>query len=126
MANGDKKGGLIVARDYYFTGNTTETIHTFTMTPNSICRVVVEFVGQRLNNASGISFTSITTINATTTTASVRTGPTDVNIQGSDVTSAITTSGLDVNVRAVVASGAPWRIAAWIYIYELEQQYLAI
>ena len=126
MVTRDKRGGLIAARDSFFVAASTKTIHTFTMTPNSICKLVVEFVGQRLNNAAGTSFTSITTINSTGSTATVRNGPTDVNSYGAGVTSSISTSGLDINVRAVVASGQPWRIAAWIYLYELEQQYAAI
>jgi len=127
MANGDRKGGLVsVTTTRIATNSTTKTLYTHDMGQNSVARIEVVFVAQRLNNSGTMTFRSLTTINSNTSTATVRSGPTDVDDQGSGLVSAISPSGLSVDIQVTANSGAPWRIAAWVYIYELEQQYLAI
>jgi len=126
MANGDKKGGLVTVRDTVISSDSTKEVATITLSTRSAVRLEVVFVCQRTNSNAMTTFTSVSSINTTDTTATIQSGPTDVNVQGADVTSSVTASGLDVTISAVVGAGSPWRVATWVYLYEVGQAYIVI
>lgn len=125
MVNGDKKGGLVAARDIYIPTDITRTIYTYTIGQNKVARLEIVFVGRQTAGSDAMTFKSIATVISTNSSISIAEGPTDINDQGTGLGSELSTDGLNINIRITSnpeLAKAPWRVAAWIYVYELEQE----